>query len=209
MKRVFFVFVSFLTTKVIGQNLTLQNTWRQGSDKIYLDIANEMVLNGDTKKIKQIRCSQSVIVQKGDTLVLTPTTIGLLKIIVVSENGEQDFEFTTTPLPSPFGLNLGLTNNNSDRISVDEILNGNGLQLWDNEKLINSFYSSFHVDSYNLTIANQTYKITSKGLPDDVRNAISKLKIGEGLYINNVKLSHNQTGKILTFNPKKQYQIIG
>jgi GldM C-terminal domain len=185
----------------------VENSWKKGSTRLYLDVTNDMVVSGDITAIKQITASQGIVKRDGDKLIVIPTTIGLLKITVVAESGTQEFDFTTEPLPAPTALKMGITEHESDKITTTGILNCNGLKIWNNDESSENLFSSFYIDKYNLTVFNQTYELTNRDFSNELRNVLKVLKKGDKISTSTVTLSHKVTGKKLKLNIKKEYQI--
>jgi len=208
MKRLLLFFLLLTGTAANAQNGTIsfENTWKKGSNIVYLGVENEVILSGNLNDVKNIRCSSGSFMRKGDTLLIKNNSNGPFRVEIEKTDGVDSLLLNAERLPMPeISISGGsgfLTDIQKEKILANPELSVSALNSR-NENI----FQDYKLVQYEIAIGNNLYKQTSPVFSEDLQAAIAALESGKTVSVNYVSIQNPETGKKLTIQLHRVFRV--
>lgn len=206
MKIILFVNLFFASCMCMAQSITLHNTRTEGSKNVFIGIENQLILRGGIDNITSIQADEGFIERIGDTLLVKPTSPGTIGILINTKEEPVYYEFTASYLPI---LKVVITDDSPEKKEVTKqaIMTTENIRLISKTSAINDFID-YEVKESIMKINNRIYKSGGNILSFELKQAISRLKSGTNITMEQITTVSRSTGKKITFRINQNFTVL-
>jgi hypothetical protein len=206
MKIVLSIYIVLINSFCKGQTITVDNTWKAGSQMIFIGVENKLILRGDIRRITKIEASKAFFERLGDTLILKPTQPGDIEVLLKTTRQPITLQFTATYLPM---FSLVITDDSLHRKDVrkEEILTAKNIYLISNESNV-KLYEDYLITECILHIDNRNYQSSGNSLSAETKKAIAELKQGSVIKVEQVTAKSKSTGKEIKLKANQTFTLL-
>ncbi len=206
-KLLLFMFLSCCgLAKAQTGSISFENTWKKGSNIVYLGVENEVILSGNLTDVKNIRCSSGSLLRRGDTLLIKNNFNGPFRIEIEKSDGVDSFLLNAERLPMPEISISGGSGFMTD-IQKEKILASPELTVSAMNSRNENIFQDFKLVQYEIAVGNVLFKQSSTVFSEDLRAAIGELESGKTFSVNYVTILNPETGKKLTIQLHRVFRL--
>lgn len=212
MKRLFFSASIFLAIGASAQSgsISFENSWKKGSDVVYVGVTNELTLTGKLEEIRNIRCSSGSVLRNGDKLIVKPAVGiiggGAMKIEIETAEGIDSLVLNTERLPIPEISLCGGTGILTE-IPREKFIESPTLKVSAKNSRNENIFEDYKLLAYEVVVNNTIYKETDSLFSNELKEIIAALPEGKTFSVNNISMLNPETGKIFTLSLHKVFRL--
>lgn len=195
-----------LASVCIGQSITLDNTWIAGSKMIFIGVDNKLILRGKIESLVSFQSNKAGITRKGDTLIVKPTQPGPLEIVLKTFGESITQQFTVGYLPM-FGLIITDDPADTKDVSKEKILKAKNMFLISTKSDI-KLYEDYLITEVVLQINDKVYQSPGDVLSEEAKQAITGLKPGSVIKVEEVTAKSKSTGKEMKLRAPQSFTVL-
>ncbi|WP_336513776.1 hypothetical protein [Pollutibacter soli] len=212
MKRILFTAAIFLVIGASAQSgsISFENSWKKGSDIVYVGVTNELTLTGRLEEIRNIRCSSGSVLRNGDKLIIKPSVGnmggGAMKIEIETTEGIDSLVLNTERLPIP-EISISGGTGMLTEIPRDKFLESPTLKVSAKNSKNENIFEGYKLLTYEVVVNNTIYKETDSVFSNELKEIIAALPEGKTFSVNNISMLNPETGKTFTLSLHKVFQL--
>lgn len=202
-------FLLMLLTSVAtanAQNISLDNPWQKNSAFLYVGVANVLLIKGQQASLVSVASDESSVRRTGDSVIITITQPGPIKITALHKNGtSQSFRFTAKYLP-PLQLQL-FTNTGTYKKELNKTVLESGctLQITPDEKTL---YNDYTVIAFSISIDGRDFYHSNNRLSAQTIPSLGDLQPGNHFSVKEISLYNKTTGNKISVMVNDNYKVL-
>jgi hypothetical protein len=198
--------VFFIHFACAGQAITVENTWIKGSKILYIGLENVLILNGKIENIRSVDADKGSVQRRSDSLIVKPAQPGPIQLKIKTKDQDLSFVFNVVYFPM---FSLILTDDSSDHKDVrkEDILNAKNIYLKTSKSDIKLFEDYLVTESV-LNINDKNFHSAGNNLSPEAKEAISNLKVGGIIKVEQVSAKSKSTGKEIKLRANQTFTIL-
>jgi hypothetical protein len=169
-------------------------------------LENVLILHGNIQTIQNVNADKGSVERKGDSLIVKPTQPGSLQLKIKSKDQDLSFVFNVVYFPM---FSLILTDDSSDHKDVrkEDILNAKNIYLKTSKSDIKLF-EDYQITESVLNINDKNFHSPGNNLSPETREAITNLKAGGIIKVEQVTAKSKSTGKEIKLKANQTFTIL-